>query len=269
LDVSAQTEVFNITTANGTNSVDVDGDVAHTITGGTGVDTFIMSREQLAAIGSITGGDGVDVLQLDEATTALVDGDFASRLLRVATLSLTGISTIVLGTNATATGIATVNTGAGATSITSTQAALAVNATNVADETTLTLAGSANYTVTGLQGDLSVNNAHTGNVAVTLASVADATVAFGTNTTGTHSVNADALTNGQILTLTGSDAASVSLVGGDLTASAYVGNLTVTATTGTNVITTAMAMTISPVVLVSIRSPRVPALTSWSSAQPT
>jgi Ca2+-binding RTX toxin-like protein len=51
-------------------------------------------------------------------------------------------------------------------------------------------------------------------------------------------VNADALTDGQVLTLSGTDAANVTLVNGDLSAAAYAGNLTVTATTGTNVIIT-------------------------------
>jgi serralysin len=41
-----------------------------------------------------------------------------------------------------------------------------------------------------------------------------------------------------VLTLTGNDDATVSLVDGDLAAGAYLGKLTVTATTGTNVITT-------------------------------
>jgi Ca2+-binding RTX toxin-like protein len=103
----------------------------------------------------------------------------------------------------------------------------------------LNLAGDdVNYTVTGLVADLTVADAHTGNVTVTTGSAATVSVGFGTNVTGTHSVNADALTDGQVLTLTGTDEAAVTLTLGDLSAAAYVGNLTVTATTGTNVITT-------------------------------
>ena len=52
----------------------------------------------------------------------------------------------------------------------------------------------------------------------------------------THAVTANELLDTQVLTLTGADIASVSLVPGDLSAPAYTGVLTVTATTGTNVI---------------------------------
>lgn len=52
-----------------------------------------------------------------------------------------------------------------------------------------------------------------------------------------QTINADALTDGQVLTLAGTNPVSVTLVGGDLTAGSYTGAMTVTATSGTNVIT--------------------------------
>lgn len=66
---------------------------------------------------------------------------------------------------------------------------------------------------------------------------AAATVELNTNA---QAVNADALADGVVLTLTdtATTSASVSLAGGDLAAGSYDGNLTVTATNGSNVITT-------------------------------
>jgi len=93
-------------------------------------------------------------------------------------------------------------------------------------------------TVTGLESGITMSNdfVGTGDVSITLAAVTGQTVALGTSTTGTRAIVANALTDGQSVTVTGSDAATVALVGGDLSAAAYVGALTITATTGTNVI---------------------------------
>ena len=93
--------------------------------------------------------------------------------------------------------------------------------------------------ITGLEGGLSIADdyAGTGAIGVVLASNAQ-TLALGTSTTATPAVNGDALSDAEAVTMTGSDAVSVSLVAGDLTAGAYLGAMTVTATTGTNVITT-------------------------------
>jgi hypothetical protein len=71
-----------------------------------------------------------------------------------------------------------------------------------------------------------------------VADVATITLGLGTDTTGTETIDADALTDGDVLTLTGSNGATVSLVGGDLSAAAYAGVLEVTATNGSNVIIT-------------------------------
>ena len=92
--------------------------------------------------------------------------------------------------------------------------------------------------VTGLEAGVTIANAFTGtgDVSVTLGATTGQTVALGTSTTGTRAVVANALTDTQSVTLTGSDAATVGLVAGDLSAAAYTGALTITATTGTNVI---------------------------------
>lgn len=230
------------TTTTGTGNILI-GSASSSLVGSDSNDTFMIARGDMAT-STISGAGGTDTIQLTAETAALVDADFAN-FTTVEKLALTGANTATLGTNANTAGLTTVVTGAGATSLTFSSAhARTVDAAALADGTTLTLndgGTAANITVTNLIGDLTVNDAHTGNVAVTLGAVATSTVAFGTNTTGTHTVNADALTDAQVLTLTGSDDATVTLVGGDLTASAYAGKLTVTATTGTNVITTGSA----------------------------
>lgn len=94
--------------------------------------------------------------------------------------------------------------------------------------------------MTGAESTVTLSDGFTGSglVDITTADVATLTVALGTSTTGTRSVTATAMTDADVLTLTGTDAATVSLSTGDLTASAYLGDLVVTATAGTSVIVT-------------------------------
>ncbi len=216
------------------------GGGADVLVGGNGTNTFNFASAANLAAATVTGGTGTDTIAITGDAVTLVDANFtaAHTLLEALTLG-TGTTSTTLGAAAVAAGIATVNTGTGATTITATApvTSLAV-VSNVADGVALNIgAGATNYTITNLLGDLTVSNTHTGNIAVTVSAVATTTVALGTNTTGTHDVTATALTDAQVLTLTGSDAASVSLVAGDLSAAAYTGVLTVTATTGTNVVT--------------------------------
>ena len=74
------------------------------------------------------------------------------------------------------------------------------------------------------------------------AEVENYTLAAGTNSLTTaaanQTINANATTDGQVLTLAGTHNATVNLVLGDLTSTSS-GDITVVATTGTNVITTA------------------------------
>jgi hypothetical protein len=190
------------------------------------------------ALGNAVAGDLLTLTTAagtdDISSLVALNGKTGIAVVATATNAITDTTNI--GANLTTAGITwgatpAITTGTAAT-FTSNQTSHVVAAGNIADDTTLTLAGSAIFTVTGLVGDIASTS--TGGMAVTLASVATSTVAFGTDTTGTHTVNANALTNGQELTLTGSDIGAVTLVGGDLDASTYAGVLTVTATSGTN-----------------------------------
>jgi hypothetical protein len=229
----------SITGTSGTDTI-TGGGGADVLVGGNGTNMFNFASAANLAAATVTGGTGTDTIAITGDAVTLVDANFTAThtLLEALTLG-TGTTATTLGAAAVAAGIATVNTGTGATTITATApvTSLAV-VSNVADGVALNIgAGATNYTITNLLGDLTVSDTHTGNIAVTVSAVATTTVAFGTNTTGTHAVTATALTDAQVLTLTGSDVASVSLVAGDLSAPAYTGVLTVTATTGTNVIT--------------------------------
>ena len=228
----------SITGTTGTDTI-TGGGGADVLVGGTGTNTYNFASAANLAAATVTGGAGTDIIAITGDAVTLVDANFTATHTLLEQLTLgTGTTSTTLGTAANAAGIATINTGTGITTITATApvTSLAV-VSNVADDIALNIgAGATNYTITTLLGDLTVSNTHTGNVAVTVSPVATTTVAFGTNTTGTHDVVATALTDGQILTLTGSDIASVSLVAGDLTATAYTGVLTIDATTGTNVI---------------------------------
>ena len=117
-------------------------------------DTFAFDSEaSLVAPGAVNGNGGADTISMIAAVT-LNSGDFAN-VTSVQTLQLTGANTITLGADAAAAGIVNVITGTGATSITdSNGVTLNVNATALADNAALTLAGSAAETVTGLVGDI-------------------------------------------------------------------------------------------------------------------
>jgi len=93
---------------------------------------------------------------------------------------------------------------------------------------TLRLTGASTITLGANALAAGIANVVTGNAATNITSTDIITL----------NVNAAALTDAQVLTLTGSNAASVTLANGDLSAGTYTGNIAVTATTGTNVITT-------------------------------
>ncbi|WP_434580938.1 DUF4214 domain-containing protein [Sulfurimonas sp. NW15] len=97
-----------------------------------------------------------------------------------------------------------------------------------------TLAGSANFTVTGLVSALTATNV-TGSLDVTAASDTAMSVATGSST---NTIDATALTDTEILSVTGDDAFTVTLTDGDVDASGSTGDMTLTATgTGSNVVT--------------------------------
>jgi Ca2+-binding RTX toxin-like protein len=121
-----------------------------------------------------------------------------------------------------------------------------VNAATLAENTTLTLAGSAAEVVSGLVGNITASSL-TGALTVTTGDATDNTIAITTGSAATSitangasdtvTVNAAALT-ANTLTLSGSAAATVTLgSGGGLAAGAHSGNLIVTGGTGINTIT--------------------------------
>jgi hypothetical protein len=217
------------------------GGGADVLVGGNGTNTFNFASAANLQAATVTGGTGTDTITITGDAVTLVDTNFTATHTSVETLTLgTGTTATTLGTAANTAGITTINTGTGITTITATApvTSLAV-VSNVADDVALNIgAGATNYTITTLLGNLVVDALQTGNVAVTVSSVATTAVALGTNTTGTKAVTATALTDGQVLTLTGSDAATVSFANGDVTATAYAGALTVTGTGTTGQFTT-------------------------------
>ena len=208
------------------------------IEGTSGNDTFAFASEaSLVAPGAVNGNGGADTISMTTAVT-LGSGDFAN-VTSVQTLQLTGPNTFTLGADAAAAGLVNVITGIGATSITdSNGATLNVNATALADNAALTLAGSAAETVTGLQGDLTATGVSGALNVTTVAVASGLSIATGG---GSNTITATALTAGQTLTLTGSSAATMTLsagaASGNLAAGTYTGNLTVTGGTGANTIT--------------------------------
>ena len=112
---------------------------------------------------------------------------------------------------------------------------ISVTATALADNTALTLSGTAAETMTGLQGDLTATGVSGALNVTTVAVASGLSIATGS---GSNTITATALTVGQALTLTGSSAATVTLNAGNLAAGTDTGNLTVTGGAGANTITT-------------------------------
>ncbi len=194
-------------------------DVA-TITLALGSDTT--GTEAITAT-ALLNGNVLTMTGANDATVAFANGD-------VTATAYTGALTVT-GTGTTGQ----FTTGTVSSSISSTGATTVV-ATALADGQTLSTSGAGATTITGLQADLT--DTSTAAQTITVVAVPTITLALGTDVTGAESITATALTDGQVLTMTGSNDATVSLVAGDLSAAAYAGALTVTATTGTNVITT-------------------------------
>ena len=120
------------------------------------------------------------------------------------------------------------------TSVTDTNpGTLVVSAPALGAGNTLTLAGTTAETVTGLAGNL-VASGESGALNVTTKTTS-LSIATGT---GATTINAGALAAGKTLTLTGADAATVTGLGGNLTARLETGTLAVTTTGATQTVTT-------------------------------
>ena len=213
-----------VTYASTTNSQTITLSAADTFTANAGIEKYVL-----------TGASNITV---NAATN--VDGD-------------TGNQTVTVGGN-TVTG--TYELGAGTDVINATTGAdiSGVNSGLATTAESLTLASDASISMTAAQYTGFSGTINAGGTAETIiftdaisgitlnSAVENWTLAAGTNSAAigaaSQSVNANALTEAQTLTLTGSVAATVSLVAGDLTSGSYTGALTVTATTGTNEITT-------------------------------
>src|SRR5262249_21742872 len=179
------------------------------------------SGAQLAAPMAISGNGGADTISMTAPVT-VNSGDF-NNVSGVQSLQLTGASAVTLGSDAATAGIVNVSTGNGATSITdSNGVTLYVDTTALADNTGLSLSGSASFTVTGLQGDLTATGVSGALNVTTVAVASGLSIATGS---GSNTITATALTAGQALTLTGSSAATVTLNAGastgNLAAGAY------------------------------------------------
>ena len=141
------------------------------IEGTPGNDTFTLGSEAQLTAPRISGNGGNDTISMTAPVT-LNSGDFAN-VSAVQSLQLTGASTVTLGADAATAGIVNVLTGSGATSITdSNGVTLNVTATALAQNTALTLTGSAAEVVSGLVGDIAAGSL-TGALTVTTGDAAD------------------------------------------------------------------------------------------------
>ena len=130
-------------------------------------------------------------------------------------------------------------TGSAATSVTANGASdtVTVDATTLANNTTLTLVGSAAEVVSGLIGNITASSL-TGALTVTTGDATDNTIAITTGSaatsitdnfgTDTVTVTATALAENTTLTLAGSAAETVTGLVGDIAAGSLTGALTVT-----------------------------------------
>jgi Ca2+-binding RTX toxin-like protein len=210
--VTGTSSADTITTDGGADTINMgQGD---SVNGGAGADTFAFAAVSTAS--SITGGTGADVVTLFAGANTLTVGDTDG----ITITTSTGIQTIA------GTGI------------------IAIDATAMSTEA-MNLSGTGAFTVTGWDSTGTLTDTSTSAISVTLAARATGTLALGTDTTGTDAVTATALTDTQVVTMTGSNDATVSLLLGDLSAAAYAGTLNVTAGgvggLGTNVIATGTA----------------------------
>jgi Ca2+-binding RTX toxin-like protein len=209
-------EVENFVLGNFTNTVTLKG-AGQTVTGGTGIDTVNVGA--LVATGTLDGGGGAsDVLGAGGTLGAATITHFE-------TLNVTADSDISAANAGAALGTTALTMAA------STDLAMTV-AQNEGLKTSAAVSGTGqSVTLT----DAGSTKAIAGIETYVLAAGANT---LATNTSGLV-VDANALADGDVLTLTGTVAATVKLVDGDLDASGYTtAGLNVIATTGSNVIMT-------------------------------
>lgn len=226
---------INVNAASTASATIVDGDVNFVITGGSAADVITTGGGadtiNMAQGDSVNGGAGVDTFAFAAVSTAsTITGGTGADL---ATL-FAGANTLTVGdtdgiTITTSTGIQTF-AGTGI---------IAINAAAMPTEA-LNISGTGAFTVTNYVSTGTLTDTSTSAISITLGARATGTLALGTDTTGTDAVVGTALTDTQVVTLTGSNDVTVSLGLGDLSAAAYTGVMTITAgglaATGTNLI---------------------------------
>lgn len=214
-DVKLSSVLENFKLGNFTNSVTL-GAAAQNVTGGTGADT--VSVGALAATGTLDGAAGT-------ADKLSVGGTMGA---------------------ATVTGFEILN-------VTADASVVAVNAGAAVNTTTLAMAADVGLTMTVVQNESMKASATVANggQSITLSNTGTTTAIAGvetyvlaagsthlTLTTAGQTVEASALADGDVVTLLGSVAGTVTLTDGDLAAGSYTGALKVNADAGSNVITT-------------------------------
>jgi Ca2+-binding RTX toxin-like protein len=210
--------IENFVLGNFANSVTL-GAAAQNVTGGTANDTI--ATEALGASGTLDGAGGTgDVLSVGGTLGAATISNFEI-------LNVSDDADISAANAGAALGTTTLTMAA------STSLSLTV-AQNEGLKTTATVSGSG-QSITLL--DAGSTKAIAG-IETYVLSAGNSTIA--TSTAG-QTINAGALADGDVLTLTGSTGVTVTLVAGDLDASGYTGSVTATATSGTNVIVTGSA----------------------------
>ena len=203
---------------------------------------------------------GSQTIIVDEVDT--FTGDAAIEQYDITATSALTLGALTQNVEELGTGDTTLVFGAGAysgtfTNFDATDVLKVVDATDISGVTGLNVGvldfqnAAATITLSAVQnGSLTILNAGTGSQTIIVdgadtftafAGIESYELAAGANsvTTGAtnQAINADALNDGELLTLAGSHDVSVSLAAGDLT-STSTGNLIVTATSGTNVILT-------------------------------
>ncbi|MBI1204120.1 MAG: hypothetical protein GC182_16585, partial [Rhodopseudomonas sp.] len=223
IDASALTGALTVTAGDAT-------DNAIAVTAGTGATTVTAN----GAGDTVT----VDAAALPDNTLLTLSGSAAFVVTGLVgdldASAVTGGLTVTTG-DAADNSIA-VTLGSGAATITGSTAGdtVTVNAAALADGVLLTLLGLAEFTVSGLKGNLKAT-ALSGALHVTTADVSGLSIATGNSV---NTIDATALAAGHVLNLTGDHAVTVSLAAGNLDAGAFTGDITLTGLSGANTVTT-------------------------------
>ena len=233
------------------NALTLAGSTAYTVTGTTGnvLDTgtgALNVTEAGAATQNVAIGSGAATIT-NAAAAVIVDATAGGpvTLLGAGTktvnnltgsVSITGAATVAVNASAGAS----VTTGNGNTTIVgSGSGVVTVNDTNAKGSGhTLTLSGTAAETITSLAQNVAASGLSGALNATTTTNALS--IALGT---GSNTINAGGMTSGVTLTLTGAAAATVSALGGNLTASLDSGALTATTTGGAATVTTGSGAT--------------------------